>query len=219
MNYLIFLFFAAPLLLNAEYTKLEWSDCGSKELILSNVGFKPMPAVHPGVANLDLKLTLKRDVVGKLKTSFNIVRKVSGVNLPIRCYTASGVYVGSCSYDDSCNDFKTLLNFVYTGKCPEFLSVFGIDCFCPLNVKAGTYELINEELNLPDFSSSIFNFLAAGDFDIKVTTSDSIGSYGCFTIKFTVKPASAAKSTSSSASAETGPFSTHPLSSSSPSRR
>ena len=50
--------------------------------------------------------------------------------------------------------------------------------------------LIILKIDLPDFSQSIFTFLASGDFDIKVVTSDSVGSYGCLNIKFTVKPSS-----------------------------
>lgn len=146
MKFLIFIFIICPLLLKAEYNKLQWSDCGSKELVINDIDFRPMPAIHPGRSFLDLKINLKRDIVGKLKTSFNIVRKVSGVNLPIRCYIANGVYVGSCSYDDTCQDIKALLPFFKPETCPQFLAVFGIDCYCPLNVKAGNFEILNQEI-------------------------------------------------------------------------
>jgi len=52
---------------------------------------------------LSLKMNLKRALSGKLNAKINIVRTVSGIALPIRCYIASGVYVGSCTYDGKFN--------------------------------------------------------------------------------------------------------------------
>ena len=54
--------------------------------------------MQPGTGYLNLKMLLKRDVGGNLKTTINIIRTVSGIALPIRCYIAAGIEVGSCTY-------------------------------------------------------------------------------------------------------------------------
>ena len=58
MKFLIFIFSICPLLLNAEYNKLQWSDCGSKELVINDIDFRLMPAIHLGGSFLDLKINL-----------------------------------------------------------------------------------------------------------------------------------------------------------------
>ena len=193
MKFLLFVLCVCPLLLNAEYTKLQWSDCGSKEATIYEIDVKPMPILQPGEATLNFRMNLKRALNGKLKTTLNIVRSVSGVALPIRCYIASGVYVGSCTYDDICDIIKSLLPNFTPDSCPASLAVYGIDCNCPFNIKAGKVELLSEQLDLPDASQSVATFLASGDFDIKMSASDAIGSYGCINFKFTVKPSSQGK--------------------------
>ena len=105
--------------LHAEYTKFQWADCGSRELQIYDADIKPMPILQPGIAYLNLKMNLKRALSGKLNTKINIIRTVSGIALPIRCYIAGGVYVGSCTYDGKL-DFNiiifagfVLFNFVF----------------------------------------------------------------------------------------------------------
>lgn len=71
-------------LLNAEYTKLQWSDCGSRQVTFTDLDVSPMPIRQPGEATLNFRAELKRDVVGSLKTDIKIVRSVSGIKLPIR---------------------------------------------------------------------------------------------------------------------------------------
>lgn len=70
--------------LSAEYTKLEWSDCGSKEVVFENLSLEPMPIIQPGDATLNFQANLKRALSGSLKTELKIVRSVSGIKLPIR---------------------------------------------------------------------------------------------------------------------------------------
>lgn len=47
---------------------------------------------------------------------------------------------------------------------------------------------IKEYLDVPSADSSIFSFLASGDFDVKIETQDGNGPFGCVEIKFSVKP-------------------------------
>lgn len=147
MKFFLFVLCVCPLLLNAEYTKLQWSDCGSKEATIYEIDVKPMPILQPGEATLNFRMNLKRALNGKLKTTLNIVRSVSGVALPIRCYLAAGVYVGSCTYDDICEIVKTLLpdSFNPTACLPELAS-YGIDCTCPIKLKSGLIEILDAKL-------------------------------------------------------------------------
>ena len=70
--------------LNAEFTKLQWKDLGSKEVEFLNIDLKPMPVVNPGIATLNFQANFKRPFQGALKTTLNIVRTVSGLKIPIR---------------------------------------------------------------------------------------------------------------------------------------
>ncbi len=64
----------------------------------------------------------------------DIVRSVNGIKLPIRCYIAQGVYVGSCTYDDVCVILQTLLpDFKPGATCPADLAAFGIGKISKLN--------------------------------------------------------------------------------------
>ena len=73
-----------PVLINAEYTKLQWTDCGSKAIQFTNIAATPMPIIQPGVGQLYLKATILRASSGNMKSDINIVRTVSGLALPIR---------------------------------------------------------------------------------------------------------------------------------------
>ena len=179
-----------PLLASAEYTKLQWTNCGSPQVEFYNIDIQPMPIVQPGSAVFNFQARLKRPVSGKLNTELKIVRSVGAIALPIRCYLAAGVYVGSCTYDDLCAIVQQLLpdNF-RPDICPAELAPFGIDCTCPFKIKAGDLNVDDVVLNLIDASTSAFTFLASGDFDINIKIKDAIGEYSCVNIKFTVKPA------------------------------
>ena len=67
-----------------------------------------------------------RSVSGPLKTSLNIVRSVNGIKLPIRCYIAQGINVGSCTYADICLFLKQVLPEFQPATCPPELAPFGI---------------------------------------------------------------------------------------------
>ena len=93
MKFLVVLFLSTlPYFLQAQkttkpppqYNKLEWTDCGSKEVQFYEIDVTPMPIIQPGDAYLTFKADLKRDLQGNLKTDINIIRSVSGVPLPVR---------------------------------------------------------------------------------------------------------------------------------------
>lgn len=47
---------------------------------------------------------------------------------------------------------------------------------------------IAEHVEVPAADTTIFSFLASGDFNIKIETQDNNGPYACVEIKFAVKP-------------------------------
>ncbi|CAF1055510.1 unnamed protein product [Brachionus calyciflorus] len=177
-----------PALINAQtLNKFQWSDCGSVAISFLEADVTPMPIVQPGNVKLVLAADLKRALSGSLTTSLSITRTVSGLKLPIRCYLAAGVYVGSCTYDDMCKVVATLLPSFTPETCPPSLADLGIDCTCPFKLKAGLLE-IEELFEVPDANSTIFSFLASGDFEVKIEAKDALGPSGCINIKFAVKP-------------------------------
>lgn len=73
-----------PLILRAEYTKLEWTDCGSRQVDIYEVAIKPMPIVQPGSLTLTMRANFRRPLTGKLRTELDIKRTVAGLTIPIR---------------------------------------------------------------------------------------------------------------------------------------
>jgi hypothetical protein len=101
---------------------------------------------------------------------------------------ASGIYVGSCVYDDICAIVAQLVPDSFNpNACPPELADYGIDCKCPFKIRSGRIEILDTLLELPDASASIATFLASGDFDITIKTEDPLGKFACVRIKFTVK--------------------------------
>ncbi len=71
---------------NAQFTKLQWSDCGSPQVQFFDIAIKPMPILQPGQAELKFFANLLRRTHGNLRTELNIIRTVSGLALPLRWF-------------------------------------------------------------------------------------------------------------------------------------
>ena len=65
---------APQALKNGEYTKMQWTDCGSKGVQVLEFDISPMPIVQPGNATLNFRAVFRRPLVGELKTDINILR-------------------------------------------------------------------------------------------------------------------------------------------------
>lgn len=105
----------------------------------------------------------------------------------MRCFLMEDVFLGSCNFADVCNNFISAID---PTLCPESWVNAGIDCSCPLKIPAGTIDF-DDSLLVYDYSQNKYlNFLAVGDFDIKVVMNDHVGYIGCLNVKFTVKKAS-----------------------------
>ena len=71
---------------DAEFTKLEWTDCGSPQVQFFDMAVKPMPIFQPGPIELTFKANLLRGNRGKVRTDINIIRTIAGLALPVRWY-------------------------------------------------------------------------------------------------------------------------------------
>ena len=144
--------------------------------------FKPVIFPHPFVWKLDGKL--KRPIDGPLKSNVSIVRKVLGLNLPIRCLLINGEYAGSCVYPDLCKSLMYIMN-LNKDNCPESFKANGVDCTCPFNLKAGDITL---EDTIQTYSPVFLDnsWLVVGDYTIRAEISDSRGHFFCLEISFTL---------------------------------
>ena len=194
----------------ADYTKLLYRDCGSKGGVIENIDLTPMPVFNPGEAYLTLVAQLNRPVstypieldirdrhiffpfAETMETSLNIIRTVSGITLPIKCYLVAGKPVGSCTYASLCELLQDLLDEFQPATCPAGLAQFGIDCRCPFNIKPQRLNIDRELLNIPDASKTAASFLASGNFNITVIAKDTDNPgaaqpYGCVNLLLTIK--------------------------------
>ena len=84
MKFILALLVLLPALLNAEYTKFQWSGTNLNGVTIYDIDVTPMPIVQPGTGKISFNAALTRPLNGKLSVDLNIVRKVSGVALPVR---------------------------------------------------------------------------------------------------------------------------------------
>ena len=196
---------AAVANVRAEYKKFEYTVLSSPAVDIQKIDVTPMPIFNPGEAFLSFAANLKRPIrkchpssilasltsflLETIRTVLKIVRTVSNIALPVRCYKVEGVEVGSCDYKDLCLVLKSLLPTFKPDTCPPPMAQYGIDCTCPFNIRTGQITIENEKLVLPDAQATIANFMATGDFSIQLDTYDTSGPYASLIIKFTVKAA------------------------------
>ncbi|CAF1033534.1 unnamed protein product [Didymodactylos carnosus] len=130
----------------AQRTKLNYTDCGSRSIRIERFDVSPMPIIQPGEIQLSFAAILETDIKGVVKFDLKIIRTVSGIKLPIKCYTVNGRNIGSCSYADLCYSIKDFWLFLAhddddsyqfdPANCPAQLAQYGIDCTCPLRIPA-----------------------------------------------------------------------------------
>ena len=126
---------------------------------------------------MSVKVDLLRGFQGKIKMDVNIVRSIASLTLPVRCFLSNGAYFGSCVYDDLCEMIKVYNDAVLGTPFNEI---------CPFDVPAGFF---NESitLDLPSLATTDAAFFSNGNFDMKVTATDSVGYVGCLNLKFSTK--------------------------------
>jgi hypothetical protein len=140
----------------------------------------------------ELKANLLRQIKGPLKTSVSMNRMIASMNLPVKCYLINGVYVGSCQYDDLCTFVRALatkpeVKYVLTSLFKSFFDFDDDTLRCPIESKLDPVN-ISQDIDLPDFSKTALSVFMSGDYKVNVEINDSIGSVGCWTFFYTIKP-------------------------------
>jgi hypothetical protein len=113
---------------------------------------------------------------------------VAGLALPINCLLVQGSFLGSCTHLDFCEDiFQNFWGVIPTNCPPEFQD-YGIPCSCPFYIPDVTIdgELLFE---IGDLTTTVFSFMASGDFDLKVVFGNVNQHIGCFRFLFAIKKA------------------------------
>ena len=133
--------------------------------------------MFPNSFEWDFDANLKRQIDGPLKSNITIVRKVLGLNLPIRCFLVNGEYAGSCVYPDLCKSLMYILN-LNKDTCPESFKQNGVDCTCPFNLNPGKLNLVDI---IQTYSPVFLNnsWLVLGDYSIRADVSDKRGHFFC----------------------------------------
>ena len=200
--------------LGADYTKVEYTDCGSQDVLIHSMSIDPMPIYYPGSINITLAYTLKRPIgeywlndtnvyfihrfwlnflcVENFQLSAEILRTVSGIRLPIRCYLINGLHIGSCTYtgDQLCKLISSWWPKTFGLYLTSLVSnIFGHNCNNSSHpVVTEQVNVYKEILELPDFSRTFLSFMTSGDFDVKITAIEQGAKIFCGTFKYTVKP-------------------------------
>jgi hypothetical protein len=80
------------------WTELDYTILlGSRNMKINRLSILPIPANHPEPAYVSLNIDVNEPIVGPIIASVNIVRTVSKIKLPVRCYLINGEQFGSWS--------------------------------------------------------------------------------------------------------------------------
>jgi hypothetical protein len=104
-------------------------------------------------------------------------------------YLINGEYFGSCDYPDLCKALQFYFSNAFDETCSHYEWLTGNDnaCNCPFNIGEGVVDLTGIHFDIPDFTMTTFSFLSNGDFDVKLNSSDSLGSIANIQFQFTMK--------------------------------
>ena len=144
------------------------------------------PVLNPGTATVFYEAESLRQISGRLPATFNIIRTIGGLSLPVGCIALDdGANIGSCSYSDICKDFTQGVFGLNETNCPPELAEWGIDCTCPFDLPIQLADgSLTFQLDIPNDLSFIFG---PGDYDLTVTVNNAANQHiGCFRFKFSM---------------------------------
>lgn len=119
--------------------------------------------------------SVAREVVAPIQTSIKLEKEFYGKWLPVPCLTVLGRKIGSCDYDDVCQEFKP------RSVCPPPLGPAGVPCKCP--IPAGDYSL-PPALVSTAVPKELPKELGDGNYRVAVTMKDPAGSVACYNVEF-----------------------------------
>lgn len=192
------------------YTKFQYSTChtSTAAFTIQEMDISPMPLIlspQGSQANGVLKATGTRGTnypfIDKfLRVQVDLIRKIQGLSLPIRCFLVTGEfgpqYVGSCTYEDTCNTMYNIFNWKGPAECSQFLLDAGIQCSCPFNFPKNFVNVEPTSFTVSDLAANpYFSPFIVGDLDINVkmtdgpTLANNKNYFGCLDIKIAFKKA------------------------------
>ena len=158
-------------------------------LLILNSLFNFKPIIHPGISTVSYEASLIRPISGRFPTTFNVIRTVSGLALPIRCTIVQGFNFGSCTYNDLCKDVMKDIMQGYMEDAFGFMFAHASDYICPFDIQPQSVEN-SLDYEVPDFSTTTASFFASGDFDISVSINNASNQHvACLRFKFTMQKA------------------------------
>jgi hypothetical protein len=129
------------------------------------------------------------NIQGRLPVTVDIIRKVAGLALPLRCTLVQGIYIGSCTQNDFCSNIFQFFWGYYPSNCPPELADLGIDCNCPFNIPVQNIEG-QFVMDVIDFMQTPYAIMAVGDFDLKYNINNASNQHvACFRFLFTMSKA------------------------------
>ncbi|XP_067650571.1 ganglioside GM2 activator-like [Haliotis asinina] len=173
----------------AEYTSLQWRDCGTDPSIsIDNIAVTPMPVTIPGNMSFTLQASSTRSHLDRMVLKLSSKRK-GWIDLPVPCL----FNVGSCTYNDTCTLLETMQRDNWAGvmrnvgwQIQNMLSSVGINDYCPLPIQRLNIE--NYVLTMPPIPS-ILAFFAEGDYETRLLALDHATNdvLVCVDLKMTMK--------------------------------
>ena len=119
--------------------------------------------------------TVSRQVNAPIQTSITLQKEIYGQWLPVPCLTVLGRKIGSCDYDDVCQEFRP------REVCPPPLGPAGIPCTCPIPSGAYKLPLTTVPTTVP---KELPKELGDGNYRVAVTMKDAEGSVACYDVEF-----------------------------------
>lgn len=134
---------------------------------------------------LQLKAELEHPIESKMNGTFNVTKKMNGLDLEVRCYkNENGVDVGSCSNVDVCESFMEMIDAT-PENCPLSLINNGINCECPLIIDKNEIDI---EVKISSYPKNVVSqYWFEGPLNMKLKIQEYFGSLFCLDLDFTVE--------------------------------
>ncbi|XP_066129133.1 ganglioside GM2 activator [Saccopteryx bilineata] len=161
------------------FNKFSWENCdeGKDPVLIKTLSVEPNPIAFPGNVTVSAETHTSVNLDSPLKADLIVQKEVAGFWVKVPCVEQ----VGSCTYEDVCNLFDTLLP---PGEsCPEPLHTYGLPCHCPF--KEGKYTLPTSVFTLPYVD--LPSWLSTGNYHIQSILSSGEKHMGCLKINVSLE--------------------------------
>uniref|UniRef100_A0A194AL83 Putative ganglioside GM2 activator-like protein n=1 Tax=Pinctada fucata TaxID=50426 RepID=A0A194AL83_PINFU len=191
MKFLVILAFLG--FVSSEYTTFNWKSCTTDKvhqaLRVNSVSVSPMPLVTPG----PLHISFDADVLQRIDLAilnFTLTRHTAlGANVHVPCIgTLGSCPLDGCSVVDDLRNGSREAQRDLGRQLKAMFDSIGIFKSCPIQIQH--VAVTNYTINIPALSSAV-NFIADGDYTVKVDVREPVSSssLGCFEFNASIKRA------------------------------